>query len=106
MGRDPAGDMNPDCRDLSSRSMHAGKALNPERLNAELGHCSHQDFFQVAHVTVNIFAFRTQIDYRITDNLALAMVSYFPPAISFKNADSPAPHRFVIPQHRRTAPAA
>src|SRR6266567_6101744 len=106
MGRDPASNMNPDGRHLTLRSMYTGKTLNPQRLNAEIGHCPHQDVFQIAHVTMNIFAFRTQIDYWITDNLAQAMVSYFPTAISFKNADPPLPQRFLALQHCRIVAAA
>ena len=106
MGRDPAGNMNPDGRHLTSRSMYTGKTLNQKRLKVEIGHRPYQDLFQIAHVTMNIFAFRTQIDYRITDNLAQAMVSYFPTAISFKNADPPIPQRFLAFQHCRTVSAA
>src|SRR6266404_3692166 len=106
MGSDPTGNMNPDGRHLTLRSMYTGKTLNPQRLNAEIGHCPHQDVFQIAHVTMNIFAFRTQIDYWITDNLAQAVVSYLPAAIGFKNVYSPFPQRFLAPQHCRTVAAA
>src|SRR5882724_3166896 len=76
VGCHPTSEMYPDCRHLPLRRMYAGKALNAKSLDSEICHCADQDFFQITHIPVNVFTFRTETDNGITNYLAQAMISY------------------------------
>ena len=83
------------------RSMHTGKAFESEGTNLKVCQRSNQHFFKIAHVAMHILAFRTEVDYGITDyRLAQPVIGNLSTAICFKDSD--AASREQLRRHQNT----
>src|ERR1051325_533001 len=86
--RHPACDVDADGGDLARSGMHAGQSLDAKALNTEIRDGAHQDFFQITYVAVNVLALRAQVDDRIADELAQAVIGDFTSAIGLEDGDA------------------
>src|SRR6185436_10892415 len=84
MSGDPASQMHPYGGNLSVGRVHASQPLDSKRLNVEISHRPDQDFLEIAHVSMHVFAIRTEIDDWIADQLAQTVISKLASAVSFK----------------------
>ena len=84
MRRDPARDVNADRCDLAAPGVNAGQALDSKSIDTEVRHGPDQYFFQIANVAMNVLAIGTEIDDRITNNLAQPVIGNLPAAICLK----------------------
>jgi len=81
---DPSSDVNSDCRNFSASRMYAGQTIDAKAFDIKVSHGPNQDLFEVAHVTMNVFAVGTEIDDWITDHLAQTVIRHLPTAIRFE----------------------
>jgi hypothetical protein len=79
--RDPARDVHTDGGDLPARRVDASQSLDAKGVDAEVRHGPDQHFFQIANVTVNVFSIGTEINDRVPDDLAQAVISHFSAAV-------------------------
>ena len=105
MRGNPARDVNADRCDLPALSMDAGQALDGECFDTEVRHRPNQHFLEIAHVPMHVFALRTEVDDRITDDLAQSMIGHFSAAIRLKQRHV-ARSQFVFIEQDRGAVAA
>src|SRR5689334_19144483 len=103
--RDPAGDVNSDRRNFTARRVNPGQALDAKRLDAEIRQRANQDLFQVANVTMDVFAVRAEIDNRIPNHLPETVISHFSAAVRLKQCDVPLLQFFLVQQDRRAIAA-
>src|SRR5687768_2062362 len=89
VGGDPAGDVNSNGRDFAALSMNSSQTGNAKRLDAEVFQRANQNLFQITDVTMNVFAVGTEINNRITNHLAHAVISHFAATIRFKQSNVP-----------------
>ena len=89
MRRDPARDVNADSCDLAAPGVNAGQALDSKSIDTEVRHGPDQHFFQIANVAMNVFAIGAEIDNRVTNDLAQAVISHFSAAIRLKQRHTP-----------------
>ena len=69
MCSNPARNMHTNGCHFTAVRVYTGQAFDPERIDTEVGHGPNQDFFQIANITMNVFAVGTEIDDWITDHL-------------------------------------
>jgi hypothetical protein len=100
MRRDPARDVNADRGDLAAPRVNAGQALDWKSIDTEVRHGPDQHFFEIANVAMNVLAIGTQIDDRITDNLAQSVISHFSAAIRLKQRHIPRSKLLFVEQDR------
>ena len=84
MRSDPACNMDPDGCDLPALRVYTGQTLDSKSIDTEIRHGSYQNFFQVTHVAMHVFAVGTEIDDWVTDHLAQAVIRHFSATVGFK----------------------
>jgi len=82
--------------DFSALGVYASQTFDPEGVDTEVSHGPNQDFFQVAHVTMHVFAIGTEIDDWITDYLAQSVISHLSATIGFKQSHVSRVELFLI----------
>src|SRR4029079_3968595 len=85
--RDPARDMNANRRHFPTGGVNASKTLDAKGVNLIVSKRSYQNFFQVPHERMDVFAIGAQVDDRITNDLAQTMIGNLSASISFKDTD-------------------
>ena len=99
MCRNPARDVHSDRRDFPALRVYASQPLNSKGVDTEVRHGPNQDLFQIAHVAMHVFAIGTEIDDRITNELAQAVIGHFAAAIRLKQCDISRLELFGIEQY-------
>ena len=84
MCRNPARDVYSDGRNFPALGVYASQTLDSKGVDTEVRHGPNQNFFQIAHVTMHVFAIGTEIDDWITDYLAQSVIRHFSATIGFK----------------------
>jgi len=80
----PARDVDSNSCNFSALRVYARQALDSKGVDTEVRHGPNQDFFQIAHVAMNVFATGTEIDDWITNHLAQAVIGHLSAAIGLK----------------------
>ncbi len=62
MRSNPSGDVDSDRRNFSALRVYARQTLDAKGVDTEVCHSPNQDFFQIAHVAMHVFAIGTEID--------------------------------------------
>src|SRR5690242_17367316 len=92
--------MNANGCNLPALSMDTGQALDTKGTDAEVRHRPYQHFFEIAHVTMNVFAIGAETDNRIANDLAQAVIGHFPAAIRLKQRDIARSQLLFVEQDR------
>jgi hypothetical protein len=82
--RNPARNVYSDRGDFPALGVYASQTLDSKSVDIKVRHGPDQNFFQVAHVAMHVFAIGTQVDDWITNYLAQAVISHFSTAIGLK----------------------
>ena len=85
---DPTCNVNANGRNFSAGRMYACEPFNAKGVDFIVGERADQDLFQVTHKSMNVFAIGTEVDNRITNDLAQTMIGNFPAAICFEDTDA------------------
>src|SRR5262245_50319451 len=102
MHRHPPRDANAYSRELFVAHPDANEiAVARLRLHPEIASRADQHFLNVAHVAANVLTARRQLDNRIADQLAGAVVSHIAAATGFKKLDAQSRARHVVGQDVR-----
>jgi len=80
----PARNVYSNRRNLPALGVYAGQTFDSKGADTEVRHGPYQNFFQIAHVAMHVFAIGTKIDDWITDYLAQPVISNFSTAIGLK----------------------
>ena len=67
MRSNPARDVYSNRRNFPALGVYASQTFDSKGVDSKVRHGPNQDFFEIAHVTMHVFAIRTEIDDRITD---------------------------------------
>jgi hypothetical protein len=81
---DPSGYVYADRGNLSALGVNTRQSLDAKCFDPKIRHGPDQDFFEVAHVAMHVFAIGTEVDDRVANHLAQSVISHFSTAIRFK----------------------
>src|SRR4029079_11482197 len=102
MAGDPAGNPNPDGRQLFGAHPDAGESLDPAGRHAVVGGSPNQHLLEVAHVAVHVAPLRLQVEDRIADDFPGTVVGDVAAASRFVDLDAAPRQRIVGRENVRT----
>src|SRR6185369_13003684 len=103
--RDPARDVNSDRGDFTAPGVYARQTLDAKRLDTKIRQRPDQNFFQIADVTMEVFAIRAEVDNRIPNDLPETVIRDFPAAIRLEQRHVALLQFFLVEQNRRAIAA-
>ena len=81
---DPARDVYSNRCNFPALRVYTRQTLDSKGVNTKIRHGSNQDFFQIAHVAMHVFAIGAEIDDWITNHLAQAVIGHLAATIGLK----------------------
>jgi len=80
----PARDVDSNSCNFSALRVYTCQTIDSTGVDTEVRHGPNQDFFQIAHVAMNVFAIGTEINDWITNHLTQAVIGHLSAAIGLK----------------------